>query len=278
MTDPVRRYVVTVRCLASEVELRSDLLWTLGCEAIEEIATAAGATLKASFVDEAAARSLPGEVEIVDDDSWLDQWKAFAEPYTVADNLRIIPSWLDADARSMPGTMLLDPRHAFGYGHATTRLVLDEVARLTSRDMRVLDVGCGSGILMIGALLLGAATALGIDIEPEAVDAAHANAVLNNFADRCEIRSDWPERPGEFNLVLANLLAPILRELAEPINAVISPGGHLVVSGLLAGQWETVEQSYPALRVVRRTNRDGWEAVTLLREAPDTRRTPNRSA
>src|SRR5690606_33199087 len=125
---------------------------------------------------------------------------------------------------------------AFGTGtHESTRLVLAEVDALVRGGERVLDVGCGSGILSIGALLLGAGSALAIDVDPIAVSVTAENAAENGVADRLRAETTAIEDVGgDYELVLANIQSGVLIPMAPSLTARVSPGGHLVLSGLLA--------------------------------------------
>ena len=238
-------------------------MWVAGCEAIEEVSTGPGyVTLRASFVDDPSPFGLGGVLATITDDSWMDQWRAHAQPYDVG-RLTVWPSWIPSPPTSSATVLLIDPRRAFGFDHPTTRLVLADVDRLVVPGDSVLDVGCGSGILGIGALLLGAQTAIGIDIEADAMIATHENAFLNQVGDRFAASLEWSATAATYNLVLANLLAPILRELAPPITESLAPNSILVASGLLVGQWETVAEWYPSLCVHDRHQLESWESITL---------------
>lgn len=295
--DGWTRVVVDVE--PADAELAADLLWGLDPAAIEEQAHGPLVRLLAGFADaevarraaEALARHRLGAAEVVPVlDDGLDAWRAWARPVPAGPFL-LTPTWLAAEAGAgEPGRrglrpLLVDPGRTFGSGsHPTTRLVLARAASLVRPGHRVLDVGCGSGILAVGAALLGAATVVGVDVDPAAPAATVANARANGVADRVTASdADLAEvaaRPGDearFDLVLANLLAPVVVDLAAHLAAVVAPGGRLVVSGLLAERWEPAVAAVQAagvpstrLAVESVDEEDGWVAVTLVSRPSST--------
>ena len=162
--------------------------------------------------------------------------------------------------------LVVDPGDAFGSGsHPTTRLCLEAMAPLVRGGDQVLDVGCGSGILAVAALRLGAAGAVGIDIDPAAVEASTAVAGANGVADRLRVSvRPLVEVDGRFDLVLANLLIPVIEELGTDLAARVAPGGALVASGLLPAQRDRAIAALVPL-VVRRELVDGDWLVLVLR-------------
>src|SRR5690606_17133106 len=145
------------------------------------------------------------------------------------------PSWEPYDAAPDDHVIVIDPGRAFGTGlHETTRLVIRELESRVTEGIDVLDVGTGSGILSIAALMLGARHAFGIDIDADAVEIAVENAAINGLGDRFE-GSDVPVESvaGQYPLVIANIEARVLIPLAHAIGTRVAPGGVLVLSGLL---------------------------------------------
>jgi len=269
------RVIVTVP--SGEAELAADLLWMRGAAAIEEQPAADGTRLLAGF--EAAATGEQGrgaldqagwpdaEVHAVIDDGG-DAWRAFAQPER-AGSWWVVPPWVDASVQlDDPRLIWIDPGRSFGSGsHATTRLVLEHLDRLPIANRRVLDVGCGSGVLSIAAARLGAQHVRAIDVDPEAIAATAANAA-GNGVDAVVSPSTTPldvvVGNGErFDVVMANVLAPVIIELARELVGALAPGGTLVVSGLLAERWAATAASLAPLQVVHVREQDGWAALEL---------------
>ncbi len=187
------------------------------------------------------------------DQNWMEVWKARYQPIPIGKRLIIVPAWLESpDASRIP--IKIDPGMAFGTGtHPTTQLCLefveDYVGATHALPLQVIDVGCGSGILSIGALKLGADLALGVDIDEASVRASRENADANGIATErfaLGLGSVAEILAGNFQvrqapLVLANILAPVLVRLFEAgMAGLVAPGGTIVLSGILEEQAETV--------------------------------------
>ena len=208
---------------------------------------------------------LPWPVEVVEvDDSWWDGWRPFARAARAGVHLVVQPPWAPRlTARHGDVVLLIDPGRAFGSGsHPSTLLALAALEPLVGPGSSVLDVGCGSGVLAVAAARLGAGRVVAIDVDP----AAHA-ATLDNAA-RNGVEVEVPRVPlsevsGRFDVVLANLLAPTLIELAAPLGERVAEQGALVVSGLLPQQTERVFAALAPLVAVGETELDGWVAATL---------------
>lgn len=177
-------------------------------------------------------------VEQVAEQNWVQLTQSQFDPIRVSDRLWIVPSWHESpDPAAI--NLVLDPGMAFGTGsHPTTRLCLEWLERNVTPACSILDYGCGSGILAIAAARLGAAKVAGVDIDPQAVEAARANAERNGvtaqFADSAKPVA------GEYDLVVANILSNPLRVLAPAICAHVRPGGRLALSGILREQAEEI--------------------------------------
>lgn len=192
---------------------------------------------------------LPAEARLValepeDEAAWRDGWRQFFRPALVSRRIAVTPSWskddLPADAAAAPVVLVVDPQMAFGTGtHETTRLCLSAIDDyLAARaDVSLLDVGTGSGILTMAAHRLGARRCLGIDIDAEAVRVARANWELNGLGPAHQapfVGRSLDQLDELFDLVVANILSGVLRRLRAGLVARTRPGGHLVLSGLLA--------------------------------------------
>ncbi len=210
----------------------------------------------------------------LEEQDWVEAWKRAYRPITVGERLMIVPAWLEnPDPRRVP--LFLDPGMAFGTGmHPTTQMCLAEIERLVQPDMTVLDVGCGSGILSIAALKLGAARALGVDTDPQAVAIAQENAARNRVAEgfRAAVGSvaalqQPPLGPVKAPLVLANILAPILVRLLneEGLADLLTFDGALVLSGILENQVEDVLAAarQVGLALAYQRQMDDWVTLTM---------------
>ncbi|MGK3131456.1 50S ribosomal protein L11 methyltransferase [Pantoea sp. C8B4] len=185
------------------------------------------------------------KIEQIEDKDWEREWMDNFHPMRFGERLWICPSWRDVPDPNAVNVML-DPGLAFGTGtHPTTSLCLTWLDGLDLQGKTVIDFGCGSGILAIAALKLGASQAIGIDIDPQAIQASRDNAERNGVSDRLSLYlpHQQPENL-QADVVVANILAGPLRELAPLISVLPKAGGHLGLSGVLASQAEGVCEAY----------------------------------
>jgi len=212
---------------------------------------------------------------IVEEADWADAWKAYFPVMRIGRRLVIRPTWRRHRRAPDDVVLALDPGMAFGTGlHPTTRLCLAGVEALSDRGVlagaRVLDVGCGSGILAIAALKLGAATALGLDTDPIAIEATRANARRNALVRRVRVREgSLPSGAASFDVVLANLIAGLLVPLADSLLNELRPGGHLLASGIFVDREGDVRGAFETagLAVTGRTAEGDWVALEAVRRA-----------
>ncbi|MAM57141.1 MAG: 50S ribosomal protein L11 methyltransferase [Salinicola sp.] len=210
------------------------------------------------------------EYELLADRDWEREWMDGFEPLRMGRRLWIVPSWHQApDPNAV--NLLLDPGLAFGTGtHPTTALCLGWLDAQDLAQRQVLDYGCGSGILAIAALKLGADTAVGVDIDPQALQASRDNAERNRI-DESSLILDYPEKigQGQFDVVVANILAGPLVDMAATIAGRVGPGGHLALSGILAAQADGVLDAYRAqgLRMEEPQEKEGWVLLVGHRAA-----------
>ncbi len=193
----------------------------------------------------------------VDDTDWVRLTQDQFQPIRITDRLWIVPTWhVLPDPTAI--NVVLDPGIAFGTGsHPTTRLCLQWLAEAIGGGEHVLDYGCGSGILAIAAMKLGAGAAAGIDIDPQAVLAATRNAEQNRVA--AHFAGTDGEPAGEYDIVVANILSNPLKALAPLLTSRVRPGGWLILSGILEIQAEDVAASYgPVLHLAPVAMLDGW--------------------
>lgn len=215
---------------------------------------------------------LAATIAAIPDEDWNSTWKRSWKPGPLCARILVVPSW-EGEVELAPGQVALrmDPGVAFGTGtHPTTRRCAQFVDELTAAGAvtTLLDVGTGTGVLATAALLLGVPRAVGVDTDAQAIEAAVQNAALNGVADRLDLRVGGIDAaPGTYDLVLANLLAPLLVELADALTAAVAPGGSLVASGLLVEQADEVTAALEAagLRLVDRRDGPAWSALRLER-------------
>lgn len=188
-------------------------------------------------------------MENVEDADWENNWKQFYKPMEIGERLLVIPEWEQAKPTERV-KLILNPGLTFGTGsHATTRLCLQALEKHIRGGEKVLDLGCGSGILGIGALLLGCAHVTGCDIDPKAPEVAAANAALNGFyedrftvcAGDILVDAGLRRRLGTgYDIVLANIVADVIIPLAALAPAFLAPGGTFVCSGIIDGREDEV--------------------------------------
>jgi len=232
-------------------------------------------------------RPLPeAEYQQVHETDWSLAWKEHYQPITIGERLIILPAWIDVpDGERIP--IRMDPGMAFGTGtHPTTQLCLQMMeeyltfrrsepgdALRSSSGLDVIDIGCGSGILSVGAVKLGAQRALGVDTDPLAVEIARENVHLNQVSDRVEVAEGSLEEilAGAFTLrnaqlVLANILAPVLVKLLDQgLAQLLDQDGLLVLSGIIEDQLGEIEAAVVrnGLQIERRFQIDDWVALGL---------------
>jgi ribosomal protein L11 methyltransferase len=209
------------------------------------------------------------DVTLLQDADWQERWRAHAVRRLFGGRLWVIPRDeappdSGGKAASEAVALRLDPGLAFGTGaHPTTRLCLERLATLPLEGMRVLDYGCGSGILALAACLLGAKAVTAIDHDPQALAATRENAACNGIgldqlriAEPAALTGD--AAGGDFDVIVANILANPLIELAPHLTRLAAPGATLVLSGLLADQEAPVRAAYPGVRFAPAVPDEGW--------------------
>ncbi len=212
------------------------------------------------------------QVQSVPAQDWNAAWARSVKPIRIGRRVLVRPSWTESGAKPGDVELILDPKQAFGTGHhATTQLLIEWLEERIRGGERILDLGTGSGLLAMVALRLGAASALGLDHDPVAVDCARGYAEVNRFGDELvlcvgDLSSLDALSPSNFELILANLDRRALLAAVKPLAPFLSRGAVLMVSGLLKEDRDEVAQAYAAagasVRHVR--ERDGWLAMELL--------------
>lgn len=202
-------------------------------------------------------------VRPVADQDWVRLTQSQFAPVEITPTFWIVPSWHEPPAAAQQ-IIRLDPGLAFGTGtHPTTRMCLRWIAQRDLSGQRVLDYGCGSGILAIGAAKFGASEIVAVDIDPAAVESTHINAANNHVT----LQAGLPDlAQGSFNVVLANILATPLKVLAPLLCSHVAAGGQLVLAGILERQAEELQEAYaPYLALNVADTEDGWILMTAAR-------------
>jgi ribosomal protein L11 methyltransferase len=240
-----------------------------------------------------SAGALDVELAPLPETDWENAWKQFFKPRRVGERFLIVPTWESVSAEAGDVVLLLDPGQAFGTGdHPTTRMCLELLESVDVSGRKVLDLGCGSGILAIAAAKLGAEV-FGSDIDPLAVEVARENALRNGVSvefwagdgfsrglvDLKGVPQD--ETPlvsvpgssgssgfdGSYDLVLSNIISATLIRLAHQVSAVVNPGGAWIVSGIIDGNWDDVRTAAEGadFELAQTLHEDGWVAARFTR-------------
>jgi len=263
---------------AAELELAADALRQSGARAIEERHIDNAIELWAVLGDNAASTAFVdrgrerwhARVEMVDLTA-SDTWKRYSEPVIVNEKLAIVPAWMSfQDRERFPFVVSIDPEESFGLGdHPTTRIVAALLCRMMAPESSVLDMGSGSGVLSIVAALLGARRVLGIDRAIGAVAVAQRNAERNAVAEVTEfIQGSTVPSNEQFDLVVANILAPVLLDLCDPIVRSVEPGGTVILSGFRINRREEVINRYVSggCRLSEDLVLKGWCGVVMTKK------------
>lgn len=223
----------------------------------------AAAVVKAA-AQECGLKDLSYDSETLEDQDWVRLTQSQFDPIQISERLWITPSWHKAPAGNAVN-LQLDPGLAFGTGsHPTTRLCLKWLDTQLKGGESVLDYGCGSGILTIAALKLGAGSAVGVDIDEQAIRASNDNAAQNDVQAHFYLPDGLPQ--GQFDVVVANILANPLRMLGEMLAARTKQGGRIVLSGLLAEQSEELGEIYSQwFDIEPAETEEGWARLSGIK-------------
>lgn len=210
----------------------------------------------------------------IEDQDWMNSWKANYKPIEIGKKMMIVPAWMNPDTKGrIP--LRIDPSMAFGTGtHPTTQLCLELLEKYLKSGEDVIDIGCGSGILSIAAIKLGARKAFGVDIDPLSVKASYENAELNGVTENVLFKEGSVAEVliddhilHQAPLVLANILAPvIIRLLDAGLHQLISPGGTIILTGILDHQANDVIKACERkdLQLVEKIQSRDWIALALI--------------
>lgn len=231
---------------------------------------------KAQIEAELTPQNITPIYVLVDDENWADAWKKHYHPTRVGNRMMIRPVWEEADdLRPDDLEIVLDPGMAFGTGtHPTTQLCLASLEALMTPGLSVLDLGCGSGILAIGAVLLGATHVLAVDIDPIAVESTIENAERNKVLEKITAQQGGLETvitsARRFDLLVANILARTIIEMCDQhLGEVVRPGGKAIFSGIMVAQVPDVEEALKrtGLVVTHVRQEELWVAMEAYRPA-----------
>lgn len=209
----------------------------------------------------------PHRIEALEDKDWERAWMDNYHPIPFANRLWICPSWLPIPEEAKV-VLKLDPGLAFGTGtHETTHLCLSWLDQADLAGKKVMDYGCGSGILGLAALLLGAESAMGIDNDPQALIASEDNAGRNGLAGQFPVYLPNQAPNDTFDILIANILAGPLISLSEAISQRVKPDGKLVLSGILANQSEEIKKAYePWFHIPHIEQKGDWIRVDATKK------------
>lgn len=224
--------------------------------------------LKERFV----AEGIPFEVcsAGVEDTDWNENWKKYFHATEIGEKIAIVPSWESYENIDGRKVLNIDPGAAFGTGtHATTSLCLELLENYISADTKMLDIGCGSGILAIASVLLGAENALGVDIDAQSVKTAKENAEINNVDDKTEfLVGDLAEKITEkYDVVCANIVADVIIRLLPDVDNFLKENGVIIISGIIDIRKDDVLKAVSdnGFTIKEEHYKDNWCAFVLER-------------
>ena len=218
--------------------------------------------------------SLDITVKNIKEDDWANNWKKYFKPFAVGDKIVIRPSWEEYNDDGNKTVLKIDPGHVFGTGtHETTQLCIELIENYLKKDDMVLDIGCGSGILSIASLLLGAKYADAVDIDPNAIDIAYTNAGMNdigretydvvsgNILEDEDLNDKYSGK--KYDVVEANIVADVIIALTEKIPQYIKDGGVFISSGIIVERLDDVLEALKGhgFEVLEVKKKKGWSAI-----------------
>ena len=221
--------------------------------------------------------SLEITVKNIKEDDWANNWKKYFKPFAVGDKIVIRPSWEDYEDDGSKIILKIDPGHVFGTGtHETTQLCIELIEAYVKQDDKILDIGCGSGILSIASLLLGAKHADAVDIDPNAVEIAYTNAGMNyigkdvytvmsgNILEEEALNERYREK--EYDVVEANIVADVIIALTDQIPGYIKDGGIFISSGIILERLEDVLSALQShnFEIMNVKRKKGWAAIASI--------------
>lgn len=208
------------------------------------------------------------ETNLLEEENWANAWKQYYKPFKLGKKLHIVPSWMKEETALEDGEipLFIDPGMAFGSGtHETTALCLETLEQFVRPGMDIIDIGCGSGILGIASVKMGAKASVGTDLDPAAIIVSHENAELNGTVNECAFyQGDLAEvealKSFKGDIVVANIMADIIIRLAPEAIKLLKPNGRFVTSGIITERRAEVEEALFAMgyHELRGIERNGW--------------------
>ncbi|MBR6510553.1 MAG: 50S ribosomal protein L11 methyltransferase [Clostridia bacterium] len=220
-----------------------------------------------------SAEGIPFEIGSigVDDSDWNENWKKYFHTIEIGDKLAVVPSWEEYENKDNRTVLNIDPGAAFGTGtHATTSLCLNVLDKRVTEDMSVLDIGCGSGILAIASVLLGAKSALGVDIDAQSVKTAKENAEINAISDKTDfIVGNLADKvSGKYDIICANIVADVIISLLPDVDKFLADNGIVIISGIIDIREEDIMKAVKDnnFAILESHYKDNWCAFVLKKE------------
>jgi len=210
--------------------------------------------------------SLSMKVSNVKEEDWANNWKKYYKPFKVSERIVIKPSWEEYTVKGDEIVLEMDPGMAFGTGiHETTALCIDALDRFIEPGARVVDIGCGTGVLAVSSILLGAEKATAVDLDSNAVAITAENAKRNQVDDKLEVFHGnlLDKVEGRFDIAVANIIADVIIELTLTIDNFLKPNGLFIASGIILDRLQDVLDAMEAsgLEVVEKNTRGEWAVV-----------------
>jgi len=202
----------------------------------------------------------------IDDEEWANSWKQYWHPQKISEKIVICPSWENYKAQENEIIISLDPGSAFGTGtHPTTRLCIQALEKLIqANDIKIADVGTGSGILSVVAVKLGAESAIGVDNDASVISVANENAEKNNIAPKCTFKAGVAtDIEGQYDIVVANILAEVIIDIMPELVKLLKTSGKLVLSGIISSKSLAVQNSAISnqLKIASTLDEENWTAI-----------------
>ncbi len=209
----------------------------------------------------------------VDDQDWSVAWKKYYKPFNITNSIVIKPSWEEYESKDGEIVIQMDPGMAFGTGtHETTRLCSQLLEKYVKKGDRVIDVGCGTGILSIIAVKLGASSSVAVDIDEVAVRVAKENCIVNNVSDRISVQKGVLHalKKELYDIVVANIIADVIIGISPDVTSYLKPGGILLTSGIIKERKDDVINAYKQLKFELISILEMGEWVAIAFKCPDT--------